>query len=258
MPGTYGIIPARLHATRLPKKLLLADTGRPLIQHTWEAARGARKLDDVLIATDSLEIAQVVEAFGGKAYLTGEHPSGTDRIAEVVRRELRDAELIVNIQGDEPEIDPTHIDRLVTVLANHPSAPMATLACPLREADRIRSPSCVKVVCDESQRALYFSRAVIPWPRDYTVEDALNAGASWLLHLGIYAYRRDFLLRLTSAPPSALEQIEKLEQLRALEMGATIMVDIVQHHAVGIDTPEDYAQFVQRMRRRSAAEVKYT
>jgi len=242
----YGVIPARLQSTRLPRKLLLAETGRPLIQYVWEAARKAKSLADVLIATDSAEIAEAVCGFGGRAEMTGEHPSGTDRIAEVVRRSLPDADLIVNIQGDEPELDPVHIDRLVALMCEHPAAEMATLATPILSAEQVLAPSCVKVVCAADGRALYFSRAPIPFSRDQSPAEVLHTSNPWLLHLGIYAYRRAFLLELTQRPTSRLEQLEKLEQLRALEAGAQIQVGVVEQHSVGIDTPEDYARFVNR------------
>lgn len=244
--AVYGLIPARLQSTRLPRKLLLAETGRPLIEYVWNAARQAPSLSAVLIATDSPEIAEAVRRFGGRAEITGEHPSGTDRIAEVVRRSLPDADIVVNIQGDEPELDPAHIDRLVALLCDHPAAQMATLATPMTSAEQVLAPSCVKVVCTQDGRALYFSRAPIPFSRDQPPADVLQSSQPWLLHVGIYAYRRDFLLDLTQRPPSQLEQLEKLEQLRALEAGAHIQVGVVEHHSVGIDTPEDYARFVSR------------
>jgi 3-deoxy-manno-octulosonate cytidylyltransferase (CMP-KDO synthetase) len=246
--AAYGVIPARLQSTRLPRKLLLDETGRPLIQYVWDAARQSKSLSAVLVATDSTEMADAVRRFAGRAEMTGEHPSGTDRIAEVVRRSLPDAEIIVNIQGDEPELDPAHIDRLVALLRDHPAAQMATLATPITSAGQVLAPSCVKVVCAQDGRALYFSRAPIPFSRDQAPAEVLKSGhpSPWLLHIGIYAYRRDFLLDLTQRPPSRLEQLEKLEQLRALEAGASIQVGVVEHPAVGIDTPEDYAQFVRR------------
>jgi len=268
-----AVIPARLQSSRCPRKLLKDDTGRPLIQYVWNAAMRARTLDSVIIATDSEEIARVVRRFGGQAEMTGEHASGTDRIAEVVRRggaDVADADIIVNLQGDEPELDPTHIDRLVETLQQHPQDEMATLAVPFASPDDVHNPSCVKVVCTADGRALYFSRSLVPFSRDRTPAEFFetaarrqatsalsdsglgtrNSGPSpWLLHLGLYAYRRDFLLQLTSLPPSPLEELEKLEQLRALEAGATIRVALVENAAVGIDTPEDYARFVQRQRR---------
>lgn len=247
-----GLIPARLASTRLPRKLLLRETGKPLIQHVWEAVRRAKSLAEVIVAADSSEIADAVRAFGGRCELTGDHPSGTDRIAEVVRRCCGDADIVVNIQGDEPEIDPANIDRLVQLLVEHPAADMATLATPIRSREKHDSPSCVKVVCATDGRALYFSRHPIPYLRDGRPEDLFTADTPWLLHLGLYAYRPEFLQKLTQLAPSRLERLEKLEQLRALEAGATIQVGIVEHAAVGIDTPDDYAAFVRRSSQRSA------
>lgn len=248
-----GFIPARLASTRLARKLLLAETGRPLIQHTWEAARQARSLSDVIVATDSTEIADVVRTFGGCCELTQEHPSGTDRIAEVVDRSYGTADVIVNIQGDEPEIDAESIDLLVRLLIDHPDAQMSTLATPIRARSVRDSSSCVKVVCAADGRALYFSRNLIPFCRDQDPDQLLTTESPWLLHLGLYAYRREFLMKLTKLPVSRLERLEKLEQLRALESGATIQVGIVQRSAVGIDTAEDYARFVTRWRENHAA-----
>jgi len=241
-----GIIPARLESTRLPRKLLLSDTGHPLIWHTWERAQQARSLKDVIVATDSEEIAGVVRGFGGRCELTGDHPSGTDRIAEVVRRLEIAPDIIVNIQGDEPEIDPASIDAVVETLVNTETARMATLATPIRELADVQNPSCTKVARARDGRALYFSRAPIPCVRDQDPSAVLRLESPWLLHVGIYAYQREFLLKLTTLPPSRLERFEKLEQLRALEAGATIQVRIVDRHSVGIDTPDDYARFVER------------
>jgi 3-deoxy-manno-octulosonate cytidylyltransferase (CMP-KDO synthetase) len=243
-----GIIPARLASTRLPRKLLLADTGKPLIQHTWESAKRAGSLADVVIATDSSEIANVVLAFGGRCEMTAEHPSGTDRIAEVIGRLPDATDVVVNIQGDEPEVDPHSVDLLVQLLVEHPQAHMSTLATPIRDRGVRDNPSCVKVVCAADGRALYFSRSLVPFCRDQDPDQLLLADSPWLLHLGLYAYRREFLMKLTKLPVSHLERLEKLEQLRALETGAVIQVGLVEHSAVGIDTPEDYARFVARRR----------
>ena len=250
-----GIIPARLDSSRLPGKLLLADTGLPLIQYAWQRAQQASLLDEVIVATDSKEVAETVQSFGGQAAMTGEHASGTDRIAEVVRSQCQSAEIVVNIQGDEPEIDPDSLDRLVGMMQENPSSQMATLATRIKDREQYGDPSCTKVVfagCGESGggRALYFSRHSIPFCRDDT-PDALLSDAEnspWFLHIGVYAYRREFLLNLTDLPQSRLEQLEKLEQLRALEAGAEIQVGVVEHRSVGIDTPEDYARFVARQR----------
>jgi 3-deoxy-manno-octulosonate cytidylyltransferase (CMP-KDO synthetase) len=249
---TVGIIPARWASSRLPGKLLLANTGKPLLQYTWEAACRAKRLSDVIVATDSVLILETVMRFGGRAEMTGEHASGTDRIAEVARRCCPDADLLVNIQGDEPELDPRQIDTLVDTMRQHPETEMATLATPIRSREILEDRSCTKVVCAKDGRALYFSRAAIPVCRDASPEDIetlLAQDPPWKLHLGIYAYRREFLQKLTQLPVSPLERLEKLEQLRALEAGATIRVALVDHYAVGIDTPSDYAQFVARQKK---------
>lgn len=251
--SVIGLIPARLESSRLPRKLLLDQTGKPLIQHTWEAACSVGSIDDVIVATDSPEIAAAVREFGGRAEMTGEHQSGSDRIAEVVRRCCSDAELVLNLQGDEPEIKPADIDYLIDTLRTHPHVEMATLATPIDDPLVLNDPACVKVVRAADGRALYFSRASIPHARDGLPEDWLREQpyaieAPWLLHIGVYAYRTEFLLAYTKWPTGRLEQLEKLEQLRALEAGAAIQVGIVRSAAVGIDTREDYARFVERQR----------
>ena len=251
-----GIIPARLQSTRLPRKLLLNATGKPLIQYVWEIACQCPELHEVVVATDSEEIAGAVAAFGGRAEMTREHSSGTDRIAEVTRRCFLDADAIVNLQGDEPELDPGVVSSLVRELTSS-NSPMATVAAPVTSPGMVRDPSCVKVVTDINGRAMYFSRAAIPFSRDQAIDDFFHDGepSPWLLHIGLYAYRRDFLLKLTSMPPSPLEQLEKLEQLRALQSGASIAVAVVNHAAAGIDTPEDYAAFVLRQMLRQSRRV---
>lgn len=257
---TYGIIPARLHSSRLPGKMLLDQTGKPLIQYAWEAACRAKGLDEVLIATDDEKIASVASGFGARIEMTGEHPSGTDRIAEVVRRCCSDASLVLNIQGDEPELDPSTIETLVGAMQSRPEVEMGTLATPIHNLAVLEDRSCVKVVCTADGRALYFSRLPIPFFRDGDPRELMDRGESlpgqhdspWLLHLGIYAYRREFLLAITEMPRSRLEQLENLEQLRALEAGASIVVKVVQHRCVGIDTAADYAAFVERQKGRTA------
>jgi 3-deoxy-manno-octulosonate cytidylyltransferase (CMP-KDO synthetase) len=241
-----AVIPARYASTRLPGKPLLADTGKPLIQHVVEAARRARSLDRVIVATDDSRIADVVTQFGGEVRMTrADHPSGTDRIAEVASS-LPNAGIIVNLQGDEPEMTGEALDQVVRLLREDADAPMATLCTPIRDEAVYRDPSCVKVVRSASGRALYFSRSPLPCYRD-----ALPPSGSVLahLHLGLYAYRRDFLLTLASMPPSPLEQFEKLEQLRVLEAGFPIAIGEVDEPGVGIDTPEDYRRFVDRWNR---------
>ena len=237
-----AVIPARYASTRLPGKPLLSDTGRTMIQHVVEAAGRATKLSRVIVATDDERIAEAVARFGGEAVMTrADHPSGTDRVAEVASY-IPDAGIIVNLQGDEPEVSGHALDLVVSLLENDLTVPMATLATPIREESVYRDPACVKVVCSLACRALYFSRSPVPCHRD-----GLPAtGQYGLLHLGLYAYRRDFLLKLASFPPSPLEKAEKLEQLRVLEAGFPIAVGIVEEPGVGIDTPEDYRKFVQR------------
>lgn len=246
-----GVIPGRIESSRLPGKLLLNDTGVPLIQHTWESASQASCLKsaatgetNLFVVTDSFEIATAVRSFGGRVELTGDHPCGTDRIAEAVRDERIDADIVVNIQGDEPDIDPKAIDKVASLLIENPDAEMATLCAPINESRVLCDPACVKVVCTVDGRALYFSRSPIPFCRDGDLTQLLAGDSPWKLHLGIYAYRKDFLLKLTQQPPSPLENLEKLEQLRALELGATIRISEVAHRSVGIDTPDDYARFV--------------
>lgn len=237
-----AVIPARYGSTRFPGKPLADATGRPLIQHVVEAVARARNVSAILVATDDTRIAEAVSAFGGRAVLTrADHPNGTSRIAEVVRDlPAADAPIVVNVQGDEPEIEPGVIDELVEGLAADSSAPMATLASPFADGEDPADPNIVKVVVDARGHALYFSRYPIPFDRD-------RSGATVLKHPGLYAYRRDFLLRYVQLPPTPLEQAEKLEQLRALEHGFAIAVvrAHVRHH--GIDTPAQYADFVRRV-----------
>lgn len=244
---TIGVIPARLASSRLPRKLLLDSTGKPLIQYVWEIANRCPELDDVIVATDSDEIAAAVTAFGGRAEMTGEHPSGTDRVAEVVQRCCEDADIIVNLQGDEPELECGTISALVQALKTT-TAEMATVAAPMTDPENVVSPDCVKVVVNELGQAMYFSRSPIPFCRDESVSDTIEAHreSPWKLHVGLYAYHREFLLKLKSMPTSSLEDLEKLEQLRALQAGATIQVATVAEAAVGIDTLGDYAAFVSR------------
>jgi 3-deoxy-manno-octulosonate cytidylyltransferase (CMP-KDO synthetase) len=245
---SYVVIPARLASTRLPEKLLLAETGKPLIQHTYEAARRATRPFGLCVATDSDQIARTVRAFGGTAVMTGrELASGTDRVAEVAR-DLVDIEIIVNVQGDEPELSGDAIDDVVELLEQNPSAVMATLATPIRDRAKLDDPACVKVVFDGNGKALYFSRAAIPHAREWKDSLLAEEPPRFYQHLGLYAYRRDFLLRLATLPRTPLEKLENLEQLRVLEHGHTILVGAVDEPTIGIDTPEDYRQFVARQK----------
>ena len=213
---TAIVIPARYASSRLPGKPLLRQTGKYLVQHVYERACQSRRASAVVVATDDPRIVAAVESFGGRAVLTRrDHPSGTDRVAEVAGR--LDAELIVNLQGDEPLIDPASLDLLADLLARRDEADMATLATPLHSLEQYHSPHCVKVVCDAAGQALYFSRSPIPHVRDGQ-PDLDARPARFLLHLGLYAYRRRFLLGLGALPPSPLEKLEKLEQLRVLSL----------------------------------------
>ena len=248
MSRTYVVIPARYASTRLPRKMLLKETGKTLLQHTYEAAAAARRPTGVLVATDHAEIAADVERFRGEFVMTSpECASGTDRVAEVARK-LPRAEILVNVQGDEPEMSPDNIDRVIELLEQNPSAGMATLATPLPSPELLTNPACVKVVFDHQGRAIYFSRSPIPFVRDPDHTQPFNQPPLFYQHLGIYAYRRDTLLEVAALPPSSLEQAEKLEQLRMLQTGGTILVGVVAQATSGIDTPSDYAAFVARHR----------
>jgi 3-deoxy-manno-octulosonate cytidylyltransferase (CMP-KDO synthetase) len=243
------VIPARLASTRLPRKLLLRETGKTLIQHTYEAAQKGTLCSAVIVATDHEEILREVESFGGRAVMTSpECASGTDRVAEVARQ-LPEAALLVNVQGDEPEISGESIDLAVRLLERNPKAVMSTLATPIRNRSQFEDPACVKVVFDHRGRAMYFSRSPIPHPRQW--DDALlnSDPPSFFQHVGLYAYRRDFLLQLANMPPSRTEKIEKLEQLRVLEAGHGILVGVVDEPTFGIDTPDDYRKFVEKQRK---------
>lgn len=239
------VIPARYGSTRLPGKPLLRDTGKYLVQHVYERAAQARSAAAVLVATDDERIRDAVRSFGGQVVMTRpDHPSGTDRVAEVAAS--LNAPVVLNVQGDEPNIEPEALDLLAELMAD-PSADMATLAAPIATPDAYLSPHVVKVVCDDHGRALYFSRSPIPAVRDGK-PDFTAQPARFLQHLGVYAYRRDYLLRLAATPPHPLELAEKLEQLRALGTGGTIRVGLVGRAHHGIDTPADYAEFVRQYR----------
>lgn len=247
---SWIVIPARLASTRLPRKMLLSETGKPLIQHTYEAARQARHPAGVCVACDAEEIAEVVRAFGGDARLTSPHAqSGTDRVAEVARS-MPDVDIFVNVQGDEPEISGEAIDLAIELLEKHPEAAVSTVAAPIRNREALEDPACVKVVCDKDGYALYFSRSLIPHPREWADEYLTAEPPHFLQHMGLYAYRRSFLLQVPGLSIPHLERLEKLEQLRFLYHGARIVVGIVPAPTCGIDTPEDYRRFVARYRAR--------
>lgn len=240
------VIPARFASSRLPGKPLLRETGKYLIQHVYENALTARCAAAVIVATDDERILAAVHSFGGHAVMTrSDHPSGTDRVAEVAAG--LDADLVLNVQGDEPMIAPATLDQLASALANDAAATMATLAVPIRDAATYINPNVVKVVRDDRGRALYFSRSPIPMVRD-GAPDFTADPPRFLQHLGLYAYRRNYLLELTRQPPHLLEETEKLEQLRVLGSGGIIQVGLVPHAHRGVDTPEDYAAFVDAYR----------
>lgn len=236
-----GVLPSRWGSTRFPGKPLHLIAGKPLIQHVWERCRQCSKLDEIIVAVDDERIRDVVIGFGGKAVMTSpDHPTGTDRIAEAVR-EMPHATHIVNIQGDEPLIDPALIDELVTAMTADHTLDMATAANPLSPSDpAVHDSNVVKVAVALDGRALYFSRSPLPFFRN-PVE-----GLPVLRHKGIYAYQRQFLERFVTWPPSPLEMAESLEQLRALENGASIMVILTADASPGVDTPEQ-AREVERL-----------
>lgn len=230
--STLAIIPARYGSRRLPGKPLSDIHGKPLIQYVWERARLARTVDRVLVATDDERIARAARGFGATVVMTSSDcASGSDRVAEAARD--LDGPVVVNVQGDEPMLDPAAVDAAVEALRSDPGAGVGTPAAPLRPGDRER-PDVVKVVCDARGRALYFSRAPIPWQREPGVEPPARR------HLGVYAYRREVLMRLAELPPAPLEVAEGLEQLRALHHGIAIAVAAVEEvETVAVDTPAD-------------------
>lgn len=234
------IIPARYGSTRFPAKLLADRTGRPLVQHVVDRVRQCQQVRRIVVATDDQRIVEALKPYHTHCVMTDpNHQSGTDRIAEVAR-ELED-DIIVNVQGDEPEIEPFVVDALIERLRSSDDD-MATACTPFRSLEEVKNPNLVKVVCSESGRAIYFSRSVIPFDRDGTVTDP----SVYQLHLGVYAYRRTFLLEFASWKPTFLETTERLEQLRALEHGRTIYVLPVVRATHGIDTEEQYEAFVKR------------
>ncbi len=247
---TLGIIPSRFGSSRFPGKPVHPIAGKPLVAWVVEAAKKACRLDAVIVATDDERIVRAVNECGGKAVLTpSELPSGTDRIASAARAvaggDFADDDILVNIQGDEPLIEPALIDELVAKLAGDPKWDMATAVTPIKNAADLAAKSVVKVVLDRNDGALYFSRSPIPCDRDHAPDfsaAADPANALYVRHLGIYAYRGAFLKRYVAEAPCALEQTEKLEQLRALWMGAKIAVVRTADEGVGVDTPEDAAR----------------
>jgi len=237
-------IPARYSSTRFPAKVLAKKTGKFLIQHTYEQTCLAKLPQEVIIAADDERIAEAAKTFGARCIMTSKScKSGTDRIAQAVAK-IR-CDIVVNIQADEPEIEPVSIDKVAKLLVDNPRVPMATLAAPFENKKQIADPNIVKVIIDKDGFAIYFSRSVIPYDRE---EGGIGNIKQYLRHLGIYAYRKDFLLKITKLPQSQLEEVEKLEQLRAIENGFKILVGKVNRTCDGIDTPKQYAEFVKRFR----------
>lgn len=231
------VIPARYLSTRLPGKPLVSLAGKPMIQRVYEQVRLAQRVDRVIVATDDERIVKAVEGFGGEARMTrADHRTGTERVAEVAARE--EAELFVNVQGDEPLLDPVAVDTAVASLREEPAASIATVATPIKTPADIMDPNVVKTVLDFDGNALYFSRAPVPWVRD----TASKIQVRHLKHLGLYVFQRDALLEYPTLPQGELERSEQLEQLRWLENGWKIRVAEVEHDAVSVDVAEDVAR----------------
>jgi 3-deoxy-manno-octulosonate cytidylyltransferase (CMP-KDO synthetase) len=225
-----GVIPARFASSRFPGKALTKIAGKTMLQHVFERSSSARYLSKVIVATDDDRIAEAARKFGASVRMTrADHLSGTDRVAEVASAES--AEVIVNIQGDEPLIDPDAIDAAALLLLDDPDVPMGTLKKQIQDPGEITNPNVVKVVTDHNGRAIYFSRSPIPYCREGT--------SAHYKHIGLYVYRRDFLLAYSDLPVGPLEKAEKLEQLRALENGYAIRVAETEYESLGVDTPAD-------------------
>jgi 3-deoxy-manno-octulosonate cytidylyltransferase (CMP-KDO synthetase) len=240
--SVLAIIPARFQSTRLPGKILADIAGRPMIEHVYRRASAARLVHGVIVATDDERIAAAVRSFGGVALMTrADHVSGTDRIAEVVA--AHPCRAVVNLQGDEPLIEPDTIDAAIAPMLADSSLEISTACRPLSSADEFHNPSVVKVVTDDRGLALYFSRAPIPFPRDHAADVPSLARA----HMGLYVYRRDTLLRLAALPAAPLELIESLEQLRAMAHGIRIRVVDTPHQSAAVDTPADLERVRQLM-----------
>jgi len=255
-----AVIPARFGATRFPGKPLAKATGKYLVQHVYEQSAKCSAFNRVIVATDDERIAAAVKSFGGEVAMTrADHVSGTDRVGEVADGlDLSDSDLVLNVQGDEPEMEPGSLERLVCRMKDiTDGANIGTLASPFDDAGPREGsgspldPGCVKVVTDLHGRALYFSRSAIPYPRD--TQGVVDRPSRWLLHMGVYAFRAETLRRISGGrmAPSVLEKSESLEQLRWMQHGLSIAVVTVERGWVGIDTPEDYAALVARCKNRS-------
>ena len=245
-PKVIVVIPARYASTRLPGKPLVPLAGKPMVQHVYERAKRAQTVHRVLVATDDQRIMDAVTAFGGEARMTrSDHRTGTERIAEVAVQEPGD--VFVDVQGDEPLIDPMAIDTAVGALLEEPQAQISTVATPIRHAGDIMDPNVVKTVLDFDDNALYFSRAPIPWIRD--TQQKLHV--KYWKHLGLYVFQGEALLEFPTLPQGELEKIEQLEQLRWLENGWKIRVAEVAHDAVSVDVPEDVARVEKLMQKQA-------
>ncbi len=246
-----ALIPARYGSTRFPGKSLAMIKDKPMIRWVYERTKRSKLINRVIVATDDDRILKAVAGFGGEAVMTSpKHATGTDRIAEVARG--LHCDLVVNVQGDEPLILPEMIDQAIAPLVNDPSIPLGTLCKRITDRAEAFDPNVVKVVFDEKGFALYFSRAPIPWNRDRWPEARslrdLTLDGPLYKHIGLYVYRRDFLLAYAGMPQSALEGVEKLEQLRALERGYKIKVVETRHESFGVDIPEDLGKILKRLK----------
>ena len=249
-PTVVVVIPARYASTRLPGKPLVPLAGKPMIQHVYERAKQAETVHEVLVATDDQRILDTVQSFGGRVRMTrADHRTGTERIAEVAVHEPGD--IFVNVQGDEPLIDPLAIDAAVGALLEEPPAQISTVATPIRHAGDIMDPNVVKTVLDFDDNALYFSRAPIPWIRDTQQKHSIK----YWKHLGLYVFQREALLEYPTLPQGELEKIEQLEQLRWLENGWRIRVAEVPHDAVSVDVPDDVARVEKLLKEEKRAQV---
>ncbi|HYA62352.1 MAG TPA: 3-deoxy-manno-octulosonate cytidylyltransferase [Candidatus Sulfotelmatobacter sp.] len=249
-PKVVVVIPARYASTRLPGKPLVSLAGKPMVQRVYERARLAQTVHRVLVATDDQRILDAVQGFGGEVRMTrADHRTGTERIAEVAAREQGD--IFVNVQGDEPLIDPAAIDIAVGALLEEPPAQISTVATLIRHPADIMDPNVVKTVVDFDGNALYFSRAPIPWIRDTQQKVHVN----YWKHLGLYVFQRDALLEYPTLPHGELEKVEQLEQLRWLENGWRIRVAEVAHDAVSVDVPEDIARVEKLLQEEKRAEA---
>jgi 3-deoxy-manno-octulosonate cytidylyltransferase (CMP-KDO synthetase) len=238
LPSVLAVIPARYASTRFPGKPLVDIQGKPMIQHVWERIRQVAAIQRVVVATDDARIQQAAEGFGAEVCLTSsEHPSGTDRAWEVASG-LPEYDWVLNVQGDEPFINPAHLEAAIVAISEHPEADIITLVTPLTDVEAWHDPNIVKAVLAQNGRALYFSRSPVPFHRDEP-----EVPAQVFRHIGLYLYRRSTLEQFTQLPPSTLECIEKLEQLRALEADMKLFGVLVSEAPIGVDTPQDLLRF---------------